>query len=267
MILQNVLSPAEIQSVTDLIARVMDEKTEVLFREGRIANKYAELPVETRWAKICEMSPQQASGWNQEVFSQAVYELCTNSKLLNSCEQYLGPEITLNGDYWVRPKVPHEDLTTLPWHQDSFYYNGAENDNLSYRILSFWIPLVDVDERNGCMQVIPGSHKWGLIPYASLGNKRVPVEDVEARGEVITARMKKGDILIFNQLTLHRSLPNVSEGVRWSIDIRYTPTGQSFSWHELTGPGFEQRYSTLIVRSRCNPERVQDFNDWKTKKQ
>jgi len=50
--------------------------------------------------------------------------------------------------------------------------------------------------------------------------------------------MKKGDILIFNQLTLHRFVPNVSEGVRWSIDIRYTPTGQSFSWHELTGPGF-----------------------------
>lgn len=266
LVLENVLSEAEIRSVLDHIARVVGEKTEALYAEGKIAHKYEELPVETRWAKICEMSPQQARGWNREVFGRAIYELCTNDKLLDLCELLLGPDITLNGDYWVRPKVPHEEMTTIPWHQDSFYYNGQGNDNLSYKILSLWIPLVDVDERNGCLQVIPKSHTWGLIPYAKRGDKMEPVEKVEERGEVVTLRMKRGDVFLFNQLTLHRSLPNISEGVRWSIDIRYTPTGQAFSWHELSGPGFEKHYSTLKVRSRHHPETVESFEAWKAKK-
>jgi len=266
-IIENLLSKAEIQSVLNEIALVVDAKAEELFQEGNIQEKFAELPVETRWAKICEQSPQKSRAWNKEVFSPAIYQLFTNSKLLDVCEQYLGSEITLNGDYFVRPKVPHEDLTTLPWHQDSFYYGSAANDDTVYKILSFWIPLVDVDEHNGCMQVIPQSHKWGLIPCKKTGDKIEPVENVEEKGEVVTARMKAGDVLIFNQLTMHRSLPHNSTGVRWSIDIRYTPTNQSFNWHKLAEEGFEKKYSTLKVRSLEHPEGVENFEDWKAKRQ
>jgi ectoine hydroxylase-related dioxygenase (phytanoyl-CoA dioxygenase family) len=62
----------------------------------------------------------------------------------------------------VRPKLPHHELTTVPWHQDAFYYGGKEAGNLSFPILSIWIPLIDVNEKNGCLQYVAGSNKWGM---------------------------------------------------------------------------------------------------------
>ncbi|SEO63145.1 phytanoyl-CoA dioxygenase family protein [Paenibacillus sp. OV219] len=266
VVLKGVLSEVETDSVLNVVAQVVDRKTEELFKQGLISDKYEELPVQTRWVKICEMYPQEDRQWNEEVFSEALYHLCSNPKLLDVVEHYVGSEINVNGDYWLRPKLPHEEKTTIPWHQDSFYYNGVQSGNLAYKILSIWIPLVAVDENNGCMQIITGSHKWGLLDYQDTGNQtRVPVEDVEQRGEVITVRMNKGDILLFNQLTLHRSLPNISDGVRWSIDLRYTPADQSFDWHSLSDAFFDKAHPCFVARSQ-DQGRVMGWEDWKAKK-
>ena len=64
-------------------------------------------------------------------------------------------DIQFNGDFWVRPKLPNEKLTTLPWHQDSAYMPHTENDTH----LTVWLPLVDVKTENGALQFLPGSHK------------------------------------------------------------------------------------------------------------
>ena len=57
--------------------------------------------------------------------------------------------------------------------------------------------------------------------------------------------MKKGDVLFMDRLTMHASLPNVSDEIRWSFDLRYNRTGDATgrSWF----PGF-------VARSRSNPE-------------
>ena len=36
-----------------------------------------------------------------------------------------------------------------------------------------------------------------------------------------------------DELTLHTGGKNATDGVRWSIDLRYSPTGQSFAWHQM----------------------------------
>ena len=55
--------------------------------------------------------------------------------------------------------------------------------------------------------------------------------------------MEPGDVLFLNKLTMHASLPNLSEDVRWSVDVRYQPTGRP--WF----PGF-------VAQSRSAPESV-----------
>ena len=193
--------------------------------------------------------------WNREVFSEAVYDLCVHPAVLDAVESLLGSgEITMNGDYWVRPKLPQEQLTTLPWHQDSDYY-GQQTEPL--HILSLWIPLVDVYEENGCMQFISGSHKWGLLPNKRQGDHLVPVEDVEARGRVETLAMRAGDAVAFRNLTFHRSLMNNSDGIRWSIDLRYSVTGTPLDWLAEIG------LLGLVARSRQRPESVDSWQAWR----
>ena len=64
----------------------------------------------------------------------------------------------------------------------------------------------------------------------------------------------KGGIVFMHRYMPHRSTPNYSDGVRWSMDLRYQPTGQP------TGRPF---HPDFVVRSRRNPESVlTDHAEW-----
>jgi hypothetical protein len=66
--------------------------------------------------------------------------------------------------------------------------------------------------------------------------------------------VEKGGIVFMHRYTPHRSTPNYSQGVRWSIDLRYQPTGQP------TGRPF---HPAFVARSRSHPETVlTDHAEW-----
>ncbi len=75
-------------------------------------------------------------------------------------EELIGPKIIATGLIALRPKVPQDKRTTVLWHQDSHYFG---RDSSEKRIITVWIPLVDTDKKNGCMQIIPKSHSWGYV--------------------------------------------------------------------------------------------------------
>jgi len=97
------------------------------------------------------------------------------------------------------------------------------------RVITTWVPLVDVDTGNGCLWVIPGSHRWGFLSgarAAATGHVLIP-EDVERRGTPTPLPMRAGDVVFLTNLTLHASKVNGSDRVRWSHDFRYHPTAAS----------------------------------------
>ena len=74
---------------------------------------------------------------------------------------------------------------------------------------------------------------------------------------IFTAEMKRGDVLFMHRRTCHSSLPNVSDEVRISFDLRYNPTGQP------TGrplfPGFGARSRKDPTRELRDPESWAQF--------
>jgi hypothetical protein len=64
--------------------------------------------------------------------------------------------------------------------------------------------------------------------------------------------MKRGSVLFLHRRTMHSSLRNLSEGVRWSFDLRYQPIGQ---------PTGRPWFPSFIVRSRRDPS--QELRDWR----
>ena len=244
-----------LEPIRQAIAETVDQIAERCYAAGEITQRYEDAPLSRRLAYIYQHATTKKSmGWNREVFSKAIYDLVTHPRLLALAEALVGPEVTVNGDYWVRTKLPNESLTTLPWHQDSGYY-GAQT--APEHILSVWAPLVDVDEHNGCMQFLPGSQRWGLLPTAKDNDRHnIPTEEIETRGRVETLRMKVGDVVAFHNLTFHRSLMNSSPDIRWSIDLRYSPTGTPTDWLSKMGLfGF-------VARSRAQPESVEPWSTW-----
>ena len=116
-------------------------------------------------------------------------------------------------------------------------------------ILTVWFPLMDTDEENGCLQVVPGSHRSDLMTHcpglghASPSGLQIPESEFEV-GKALPIPLKKGDALFMSKFTVHSSLPNNSDRIRWSFDLRYNPVGQSTG--RTSFPGF-------VARSRNNP--------------
>ena len=203
----------------------------------------------------------------------SIFRLLTHPVLLDAVESVIGPEITSNPVQHVRIKPPQGALTfgasgklkdtmgiptgtslvgRTPWHQD----NGViTEDGDTTEMVTVWFPLTDATIEMGCLAVIPGSHRDGLLTHCP---DRVGELSIASRlideSQSVPLPMKAGDILFLHRRTSHSSLANTSDTVRWSFDLRYHPTGQASGRACLP---------ECIVRSAKDPSRVvQDPAIW-----
>ena len=252
LVVQSALSESDIAPLIAVVSEVVNTRATELYKEGVISDVYEEMPFERRWHAVLEACGRENEvfGWHTLVFSEALFHLITHPKVLDILESLIGSDIQFNGDFWVRPKLPNEKLTTLPWHQDSAYMPETENDTH----LTVWLPLVDVKLENGPLQFLPGSHKLGLQTYHRVPGEAfaVPVLSPTSSGtDIDTLEMKKGDLLVFNNLVFHRSLVNHSDSIRWSTDFRFSRTGTSLNglWHEAIACPARERESNQCPTS------------------
>ena len=236
LVVKSALCETDLAPLIAVVANAVDKRATELYNAGVISDLYEEMSFERRWHAILKACGRENEvfGWHTLVFSEALFDLITHPKVLDVLERLIGGDIQFNGDFWVRPKLPNEKLTTLPWHQDSAYMPHTENDTH----LTVWLPLVDVKTENGALQFLPGSHKAGLQTYHRVPDESfaVPVlPPTSSDTDINTLEMKKGDLLVFNNLVFHRSLLNRSGSIRWSVDFRYSRIGTSLHglWHEV----------------------------------
>jgi hypothetical protein len=151
--------------------------------------------------------------------SKRVRELCREFGLqmpwlMGSCNMRLD-----------RPRGKH----LFDWHQDTLYLLGSVN------AVTLWFPLGDADLQHGTIQVIPGSHRNGIYPFRKISDKPILQNlqflqrdlciDCEIFEEPATIVAKRGDAVIFKQMLLHRSTPNISDVIRWTGQLRITDLG------------------------------------------
>ena len=227
LLVRQAIPPDDLEPLCACIHRQVGIYATEMFNDGKIKNPFDELPFGQRLAALHSENEIRLRSWNQPAFGPELHALIQHPGILAALEPLLGPNISFNGDYHLRPKMPDSVHTAFPLHQDSQYYGKRSR---YAHIITVWIPLVDVDEENGCLYVIPGSNAWDLVDSARDINMNMrSFEDVEARGTPIPLPMNRGDILLFSNMTFHGSKINQTEEVRWSIDIRYHRTPGTYS--------------------------------------
>ncbi len=129
----------------------------------------------------------------------------------------LGPDVDL---YWNQSvfKKP-EGNRIFPWHQDDAY---TPVEPAGY--LTLWLALTDATPENGCISVLPGSHKGGLRPHerTEYGLAGHPADHPD---QGVLAPVKAGSVVVFSSLTLHKSGPNVSKEERKALVLQYAAKG------------------------------------------
>ena len=150
------------------------------------------------------------------------YKIATNKELLDSVEALLGPNILLYNTSFVI-KEPHSKAH-ISWHQDLTYW-GFNDD----KQVAAWIALSDATEENGCMHMIPGSHKGGQLPHRTTKDSNnllhhgQTIEGVsEEQSRCIP--LKAGETSLHHGWTMHTSYPNKSDDRRIGLTINYIST-------------------------------------------
>jgi phytanoyl-CoA hydroxylase len=245
LLLPSVLSDDDLEPIIREFEDAVDEKARAAFAEGRLRSLYEDEPFERRLALIdrdCDEVFYALFGKSHH--GQALFDLMRHPKLLDLVESLVGPEIYSHPTFNVRPKLPQHERTVVPWHQDSAYLTPDADDTL---IVACWVPLVDATPENGCMEVIVGSHRHGVVQHANVYHYLDIEPECLPPGEQRVVPVPKGGVLLLHNLTVHRSVPNVSDTIRWSVDLRWQdpalPTGRDFV------PGF-------LARSAARPEAV-----------
>jgi phytanoyl-CoA hydroxylase len=221
LILENILDDKFLSPVINELNHEIDKRAGVLHAEGVLKELYAEEGFETRLAKISSETPRLAvSIWNGILHGPGIFQLITAAPLIDVMEDLVGPEIIASSVYRLRPKIPNFGYGEVPWHQDSAYFEPFCDDHL---IITAWVPLVDSDIENGCMYVIPGSHKNEVVGHkSSESGKYLEIEDqFLPRENWVACPVKKGGVLLLTNKVFHASFKNNTDKVRWSMDLRY----------------------------------------------
>ncbi len=191
-------------------------------------------------------------------FGPAVFGMITAPRLLDMVEDLIGPEITSNPIQHVRIKPPEATLDKseirahvggTDWHQDrAVALEEADQTDM----ITVWLAVTDATVENGCLQVI--GNETELLPHCP--QKQTAI----APGLIDTAKatplpVKAGGAVLFHPMTPHASLPNLSDGIRWSFDLRFNVTSQ---------PTGRAHFPEFVARSRANPDtELRDWRDWK----
>ena len=130
--------------------------------------------------------------------------------------QVLGPRTQYLFDHCIA-KQPFSQTVTA-WHQDDAYSGRI---SFTGERMHWWLPLQAVDERNSCMQFVPGSHHR-LLPHRRRSPQAFAKEtDLPANAHVVTCPLPVGGATIHTSRTLHFTGPNHTDATRFAWIVQF----------------------------------------------
>jgi len=229
-VVRGLVAPETMAQVRDAIVNFVEnpgDLSSVLSEEGAV-RRGEQREGMARYRKLEKMGRFSPIVWN------AYY---ANPGVLEIVRQFIGGDILVKYDS-VFLKPARRGGST-PWHQDIGLWR---DDNV--RAFNAWIAVEPATRENGCLQLVPGSHRDGLVEhvlYPDSLHEELP-RDVVARRlreqDVFHAELQPGDAVMWQSYLWHYSPPNLSEhsrigmGAVWT-DFAYarrSPQAKEYLW-------------------------------------
>ena len=260
LIIRDALSPAFIETCKDAAKIWVDAKIGEWRNEGLITEDFSQYDFRHRFLAAWHAAgePWYARSPRKECVSLApelMFNILRHDVFLDIAAQILGTEnVASHGVFNLRPKAPSQKFTDTPWHQDAQYFP----DYVDVNMVNMWFPMHAVDAESSCLAFSPGSHKDGLFEgddsernngFIGLSPER------EQEMTCVPAALQAGDLVIFTNKTPHVAMPNNTDGMRWSWDLRFIDCAD-----------VDQEIAQLATIARHqDPSQISDFEEFKAR--
>lgn len=149
--------------------------------------------------------------------------LVNHPAILDAVEDVIGPDILVyHVTVWIKEPA---GTARVFWHQDDAYFRLDPPEHVTA-----WVALSEAGAREGCLRMVPGSHRNGLLRHSDRPGPESLVRAGKNIGEGVSddagelVPLHAGEMSLHNTHTLHSSGPNQGPDRRIGLGISYIPT-------------------------------------------
>ncbi|EDO41772.1 predicted protein [Nematostella vectensis] len=155
---------------------------------------------------------------------EVLFEYCSLPEILKYVECFVGPNVMAVHTMLInKPPDPGTKTSRHPLHQDLHYFPFRPAN----RMVCAWTAMEKVTRQNGCLVVLPGTHKTELLkhryPDWEKGVNKMfhGIRDFDQNAPMVHLEMEAGDTVFFHPLLIHGSGANRTSGFRKAISCHY----------------------------------------------
>jgi non-haem Fe2+, alpha-ketoglutarate-dependent halogenase len=195
----------------------------------RVKEPAAAARIRERWDELEHAEKLRAGGYttthSRHLDQRFVWDLATDTAILDAVETLIGADILLFGSRFFC-KYGEDGEHRVSWHQD------LDSWALVPPVaVTVWYAVDRSDEENGCMRVIPRSHRWPLRAHDTTGDhgnmlgrgQHLDLTEQET-ATAVPVVLDPGEISIHDGALVHASAANTSRRRRCGLAIRYVPS-------------------------------------------
>lgn len=213
LIVRRLIDEEYVHKLSDALMEIVSGKAEGIRR--RLPVNFPDGTKITKFDRIWNTNPLFTEFMHTSKVGVAAAQLMDTPEVRLFYDQFIYKEARVGGP--------------VPCHQDLDYWRHISTPNL----VTAWMALTEVKPENGCMYVIPGSHKWGLIDMVGynilkendpeyLLSKAIDEQKRMSLNRVPLV-LEPGDVSFHHALTVHCSYPNTSDMIRLGYIHHYLP--------------------------------------------
>ncbi|CAF1201538.1 unnamed protein product [Rotaria sordida] len=196
-----------------------------------------------------------------------LFQYCCLPEIIKYIENFTGPNIMAMHTMLInKPPDPGTQTSRHPLHQDLYYFPFRPAD----RIVCAWTAMQHIHRDNGCLVVLPGTHKGELLEHGypkwegGVNKMYHGIQKFDPNAERIHLEMWTGDTVFFHPLLIHGSGTNRTEGFRKSISCHYADSAGEY----VECDGRQELISkevTAVFKKRTGVEDARFEDIWRIK--
>lgn len=160
-----------------------------------------------------------------------LFGYCELPEIIKYVQAFTGKEVKAMHTMLInKPPDPGKKTSRHPLHQDLHYFPFRPAD----RVVCSWTAMQKVNRENGCLVVLPGTHKGELLQHdypeweGGVNKMYHGVRDFDPNAPRVHLPMDTGDTVFFHPLLIHGSGMNKTKGFRKSISCHYASADINF---------------------------------------